>query len=172
LRCIRLHRRGRQFPVGLRGGRILIACRVRAAIKTTGHAAAASASSTCTGEATASASIETASAKTAPPGIRGKCADLQREINLGRAGCDLHLTPLRRETEHGNVDGPGSRRQVGEFEFALGVGQRAEDAVALGRADGGAGHRLTFRFDRAGLRASSRNQEQNRSDDCKRPHIH
>ena len=120
--------------------------------------------------AAAAARTKTARAKSPAPGC--EVADLQGEIDLSRVRGDLYFTPLRRETEHGDVDGPSSGRQVRELEFAVRIRQRAENALALCRAHGRPRQRLTFGLHHARLRQRSRKRAQKHNDYRKRPHVH
>ena len=116
------------------------------------------------------ARAKTSRAKAPAPGC--EVADLQGEIDLSRVRSDLHFTPLRRKTEHGDVDGPRSRRQVRELKFAIRIRQSGEDALALSRTYRGTRQRLAFGFHHARLRQPSRKRAQKHYDYRKRPHVH
>ena len=153
MRRVRLHGcAGRSFERGIR--------RIRAAIETACSRAAA----------TRAACSKTSRAKSSTSGC--KVANLQGEIDLCGVRGDLHLTLLRRESEHGDVDGPGSWRQVRQLEFAIHIRQSAENALALRRTHRSARQRLAFGFHHASLRQRSRKRAQKHHDYCQRPHVH
>jgi len=123
-----------------------------------------------TASASTSPRSETSRAKSSAP--RREVADLQGEIDFSGARGDLHLTPLRCETEHGDIDGPRTRRQISELKFAIRIGQSAEDTLALSRTHGGSRQGLAFGFHHARLRQRHRKRAQKYHGKRQRPHVH
>lgn len=122
--------------------------------------------------ASAPAAAEPATAKTTLPGICGKCADLQGEINLSGGGCNLNLALLRRETEHSDVNCPCAGGHIGEFEIARSIGERGKGVIPLRGPYGSARQRLAARFHRARLRQHYRKRSRKQGDSCQSAHIH
>lgn len=161
----------------IRGVRIASETPRRADSTTTPPTGEASTISRCTAAAeiptaSAPAAAEPATAKTTSPGICGKRADLQGEINLSGGGCNLNLALLRRETEHSDVNCPCAGGHIGKFEIARSIGERGKGAIPLRGPYGSAWQRLAARFHRAGLRQHYRKRSRKQGDSCQRAHIH
>jgi hypothetical protein len=85
-------------------------------------------------------------------GRNGAGRQLEREIEVGGRGGDLHFAAHMVEPEHIGFDDPCAGRHSVKAEHTIIIGERDQASFALSRAHRCAGNRLATRLDGSGLR--------------------